>query len=336
MKPFAYTSAGSLDEALRLLEPDGQPNGGIRPLAGGTDLLTLMKADVIAPARVIDIKRAGLPRGIDVTPEGAVIGALTTLADIESSAVLGDGYAALVEAAVVAATPQLRNMATIAGNLMQRPRCWYFRNPHLRCWLKGGDDCPAREGENQLHAILGGGPCHAVHPSDLAPALIALDAQVGLQGPGGERTIPVAELFALPTNNRRTETRVAENELIVSVRLPAVAAGTRSTFLKAMDRRVWAFALVGVAARLRLDGPRIVDARLALSGVAPVPWRAHDAERELLGAEAGQPLFERVAAVALATASPLRLNGYKVPLAQALINRALGKCSLHDGHLPSP
>jgi xanthine dehydrogenase YagS FAD-binding subunit len=323
MKPFGYASAASLDEALRLLGRNGGPDGTARPLAGGTDLLTLMKADVLAPPGVVDIKRAGLPGGIEATPDGAVIGALATLADIESSAVLRDRYPALTEAAAVAATPQLRNMATLGGNLLQRPRCWYFRNRHLQCWLRGGDDCPARDGENQLHAVLGGGPCHAVHPSDLAPALVTLDAEVAVQGPRGGRTIPVAELFALPTDRRRTETRLAADELIVSIRLPALAPGTRSTYLKAMDRRVWAFALAGVSARMRLQGRRIADARLTLSGVAPVPWPAQEAERMLTGADVGEELFERVAAAALAQATPLRLNAYKIPLARALVRRAL-------------
>jgi xanthine dehydrogenase YagS FAD-binding subunit len=329
MRAFAYASAGSAEQALQLLQGDGQPDGASRLLAGGTDLITLMKADVVAPGRLVDIKRAGLPRGIERTAERVDIGALTTLAEVEASAGLDDGYAALVEAAAAAATPQLRNVATIAGNLLQRPRCWYFRNRHLHCWLKGGDDCPAREGESQLHAILGGGPCHAVHPSDLAPALLALDAQVRLRGPRGERVIPMADLFVLPTGDHRSETRLAGDELIVSIGLPAVEAGTRSTFRKAMDRRVWAFALAGVATRLRVDGRRIADARLVLSGVAPVPWRAHEAERELVGAEVGRSLFEHAAEVALAGATPLRLNGYKVPLARALVRRALE--SLADG-----
>jgi xanthine dehydrogenase YagS FAD-binding subunit len=323
MKPFTYASAGSPEEVLHLLQRDGAAGEASRPLAGGTDLITLMKADVVAPGQLVDIKRAGLPRGIEGTAGGVVIGALTTLADIEAGAGLGDRHAALVEAAAVAATPQLRNVATIAGNLLQRPRCWYFRNRHLRCWLKGGDDCPAREGESQFHAIFGGGRCHAVHPSDLAPALIALDAQVRVRGPRGERAIPVAELFVLPADDQRRETRIAEDELIVSIHLPPLEAGTRSTFGKAMDRRVWAFALVGVAARLRLHGRRIAEARVVLSGVAPVPWRAHEAERALLEGEVGAPLFERAADAALAGASPLRLNGYKVPLARALVRRAL-------------
>jgi xanthine dehydrogenase YagS FAD-binding subunit len=214
-------------------------------------------------------------------------------------------------------------MATLGGNLLQRPRCWYFRNPRLTCWLKGGDDCPAREGENQLHAILGGGPCVAVHPSDLAPALVTLEAAVTLRGPRGERVVAVAELFALPEDGRRTETRVAADELIVSVRLPAPDPGTRSTFLKAMDRQVWAFALAGVAARMRVDGGRIADARVTLSGVAPVPWRAREAERTLAGAAASAAVFERAAAAAVAEAVPLHRNAYKIPLARALVRRAL-------------
>jgi len=322
MKPFAYASAGSVDEALRLLRAGGPPDGGVRLLAGGTDLLTLMKAGVAAPARLIDVKRAGLPDGIQATPDGVEIGALATLADVEASPVLHEQYAALGEAAAVAATPQLRNVATIAGNLLQRPRCWYFRSAYLSCWLKGGTDCPARDGENQLHAILGGGPCVAVHPSDLAPALVALDAEVHLRGPRGDRTVAVGDLFALPADERRRETRVADDELIVAVRLPA-AAGARSTFAKAMDRRVWAFALAGVAARLRVVQGRIADARVVLSGVAPIPWRAREAEGELVGRAPGRAVFERAADVALAGAAPLRLNGYKVPLVRALACRAL-------------
>jgi xanthine dehydrogenase YagS FAD-binding subunit len=321
VKAFGYARAGSVDEALRLLEPDGGPPGAVRALAGGTDLLTLMKSRVVAPAALVDIKRAGLPHGIEATGDGVAIGALTTLAEIEASAFLGPEHAALAQAAAVAATPQLRNMATLGGNLLQRPRCWYFRHPHLACWLKGGDDCPARDGENQLHAILGGGPCHAVHPSDLAPALVTLDAEVRLRGPRGERAVPAAALFALPDERRRRETVVADDELIVSVRLPA--AGGRSAYLKAMDRRVWAFALVGVAARLRVEGGRIAEARLTLAGVAPIPWRAVEAEQALAGAAPGAALFERAADLAVEGATPLRLNGYKVPLARALVRRAL-------------
>src|SRR4051812_24523824 len=175
MKPFAYSSAGSVEEIVGLLGQDG--DGAIRPLAGGTDLLTLVKADIATPDHLVDIKRAhGLDAAIRETNAGLTVGALATIADIETHPLIASHAAALAEAAAVAATPQLRNMATIGGNLLQRPRCWYFRNPRVRCWLKGGEDCPAREGENRLHALFGDSPCCATHPSDLATALMALDA----------------------------------------------------------------------------------------------------------------------------------------------------------------
>ena len=254
------------------------------------------------------------------------LGALATLTEIETSPLLKERYPALAEAAAVAATPQLRNMTTIGGNLLQRPRCWYFRNPRFYCWLKGGDDCPARDGENQFHALFGGGPCVAVHPSDLAPALVALEAEVRLRGAGGERVVPLADFYALPTDDRRTETVIRGDELVLSVRIPPLPAGTRSTYLKAMDRKVWAFALVGVAAVVRLaagGGRRIEHARLVLGGVAPIPWRVTAAEQALIGAEPTGEAFARAAEAALAEAAPLAHNGYKVPLAKALIRRAL-------------
>jgi xanthine dehydrogenase YagS FAD-binding subunit len=216
-------------------------------------------------------------------------------------------------------------MATVGGNLLQRSRCWYFRNPRVRCWLKGGDDCPAEEGENHLHAVLGGGPCWSAHPSDIAPTLLALDAEVRLRGPHGRRTLPLAEFFALPVADRRTETTLRPDELVEGVRIPPQPEGTRSTYVKAMDRAIWAFALVGVAVALRLDGRRVTHARLALGGVAPIPWRATAAEAILLGGEASDGLFARAADVALADARPLRDNGYKLPLLRALIRRAFAE-----------
>jgi xanthine dehydrogenase YagS FAD-binding subunit len=331
MRPFDYTDPRTIDEAIALLGQDGyghergmRPLAGVHPLAGGTDLLTLMKADVAAPSHLVNIKRlAELPSSIANTAQGLTLGTLTTLADIETHAVIKQHYPLLAQAAAVAATPQLRNMATLGGNLLQRPRCWYFRSRLLHCWLKGGTECPARDGENQFHALFGGGPCYAVHPSDLAPALLALDAQVRLQGRGGARTLPIAQFFALPTEDRRHETEIGRNELLLSVLVPRLPEGTRSVYLKAMDRKVWAFALVAVAAAVRLDGRRIVDARLVLGGVAPIPWRASAAEQELLGAEANDGLFARVAEAALSGAASLQYNAYKVPLAKNLIQRAL-------------
>ncbi|MBX3014251.1 MAG: xanthine dehydrogenase family protein subunit M [Caldilineaceae bacterium] len=322
MQPFAYVRATNLEETLRLL--DQAATGRTRPLAGGTDLLTLMKSNILAPAQVIDIKRLGeLPRGIQRTAQGVTIGALTTLSAIEHSALLRELFPALVEAAEVAATPQLRNMATMGGNLLQRPRCWYFRNQHFHCWLKGGEDCPAQQGENQHHALFGGDPCCAVHPSDLAAALLALDARIQLRGAEGERTLPLADFFALPAAERRQETTLADDELVLAVELPAQPAGARSTYQKAMDRKVWSFALAGVALSLQQQDNRVTQARIVLSGVAPIPWRVPAAEEHLVGAAITPQLLEAVATKAVEQAAPLAQNGYKVPLVRNLLQHAL-------------
>ncbi len=219
---------------------------------------------------MIDIKRlVDLDDDIAEGPDGLTIGALATLAEIEDDPLVRARCPALAEAAALAATPQLRNMATIGGNLLQRPRCWYFRDPDIDCWLKGGDDCPAREGENQLHALFDVSPCVAVHPSDPATALVALDAVVRLRGAQGERELRCCRLLrSRRQTERRCETILAADELIVAVRLPPQGDGARSTYLKAMERKVWAFALVGVAASLRMEGNRMADARLVLGGVS--------------------------------------------------------------------
>lgn len=335
MRPFDYAAPPTLDAAIALLGANGDvPDDGrrVRPLAGGTDLLTLMKADLVAPETLVDIKRlADLHDRIEPKPDGLEIGALATLAQLEDDPLVGARATALSEAVALAATPQLRNMATIGGNLLQRPRCWYFRNPRVSCWLKGGDDCPARKGENQQHAIFDVSPCVAVHPSDPATALLALDARVRLRGPSSERIVPLAEFFTLPSDNHRRETSLGPEELIVSLLIPDGPEGTGSAYLKAMDRKVWAFALVGVAAVARIEEGRIADARLVLGGVAPIPWRAEAAERVLVGSVPGAETFARAADAALAGAQPLVHNTYKLPIARALIRRALEAATLPDG-----
>ena len=314
MRSFTYESASTIEQAISAIA-DGD---GARPLAGGTDLLTLMKPEIVNPTRLVDIKRvAELTDAIETTGGELTIGALTTLSQLESHASIKERYPAIAQAAGLAATPQLRNMATVGGNLLQRPRCWYYRNPHIDCWLKGGSDCPARDGENGQHALFPSDPCVAVHPSDLPSALLAFDAELTVRGPGGERRLPLAEFFALPADEHRIENVLAADELIVSIHVPETAA--RSIYLKAMDRKVWAFALVGVAAALRFDGDRTASARIVLTGVAPIPWRAHAAEHQLIaGAN-----FDEVAEAALAGAQPLAHNSYKLPLAKALVRRAL-------------
>jgi xanthine dehydrogenase YagS FAD-binding subunit len=316
MRAFRYSTPTTIEQAVGMMDERR------RALAGGTDLLTLMKAEVAAPDEVVNVKPL-LPRGIEALPSGLEIGALTTLAEIEEHPVVGKGYAALAQAISLAATPQIRNLATLGGNLLQRPRCWYYRNARIDCWLKGGGDCPAREGENRNHALYGGGPCYAVHPSDLAPALLAFDGALRVHGRGGERSVELADFFAAPTPERRRETTLAPDELILGLRLPPHPPETRSTYLKAMDRKTWSFALVGVACVLRLSGRKVAHARLVLAGVAPIPWRAEAAERVLLGAEVSDDRFAAAAEAAVQGATPLRHNRYKVPLTKALVRKAL-------------
>lgn len=326
MRPFAYSTAIDLDELVTRLAGNGNGPDGVRPLAGGTDLLTLIKGDLVAPAELIDIKRAdGLHDRVEVTDFETVLGSLVTLGQIEAHAGLKERFPALTQAASLSATPQLRNMATIGGNLLQRPRCWYFRSSHFHCWLKGGEECFARDGENRQHALFGAGPCVAVHPSDPASALLALDASVALRGRHSARVVKLEDFFAEPDGDRRSETTIGPDEIVTEIRIPTPAAGAKSVYLKAMDRKVWAFALVGVAAVARLASGTIADARIVLTGVAPVPRRAREAEAVLAGQPPSAELFAHAAQAAMTGAQPLAKNGYKVPLAQALIRRALGQ-----------
>jgi xanthine dehydrogenase YagS FAD-binding subunit len=331
MEPFEHVAATTPVEALALLAEAGLPSGAPYAaasaclIAGGTDLLPLMQEGLTAPARLIDLKPTRELRFIRPAEDGGLrMGALTTLADLERDPLIAARYPILAQAVRDAATPQLRNAATVAGNLLQRNRCWYFRGAP-RCWLKGGDACYARAGRSDHHAILGTdtGPCIAVHPSDLAPALLALDAQVSIAGPRGARSVALDALLQPPTPEARIEHRLAPDELIVAIELPAQPEGARGVYLKAMERAAWAFALASAAVQLVLREGRVEWARLVLGGVAPAPWRVHDAEALLLG----QPLTpERAAAVAeraVSGAAPLAHNAYKVPLARELARRAL-------------
>ena len=328
MRPFAYERPESIEQAMTMLATSEATNQDIRPLAGGTDLLTLMKSDIVMPDTLIDLKRiADLDDRIETTADGTTIGALTTLSQLAHDPTIRSSFGALAASAGQAATPQLRNTATLGGNVLQRPRCWYFRDPGIDCWLKGGDSCPARDGENTHHAIFQESPCVAAHPSDSASALIALDAEVRVRGSAGERAIPIGQFFRLPTDDHRRENVLAPGELILGFRLPTPAPGTRSVYLKAMDRKVWAFALVGVAATVTVTDGTISDARVVLGGVAPIPHRLTPVEDAVRGQAPDEALFTRVAAMGLDGAEPLGRNGYKVDLSKALIQRALDEAT---------
>ena len=333
MRPFLYERPETIDDVFALLGRAAPETSKL--LAGGTDLLPLMKDQILAPNELIDIKRlVEIDDQIELTADGLRIGALATLAEIENNPFVRADYAALSQAAGLAASPQLRNMATIGGNLLQRPRCWYFRDHEVHCWLKGGEECFAVEGENQLHAIFDGSPCHAVHPSDLATALLMFGASVVARGATHERTIAMEDFFALPKYDHRIEHTLRPDEIIVAVTLPSRPATARSVYLKAMDRAVWAFALIGVAALLDVQEGRIAEARLVLSGAAPIPWRVAKADSLLLNSTPGPKIFGDAARLAMDGAEPLSQNAYKLPLAEALILRALAAAA-PSGAMPS-
>jgi xanthine dehydrogenase YagS FAD-binding subunit len=253
------------------------------------------------------------------------MGALVTLARIAEDKTIGQKYAVLTQAINLSAMPQIRNAATIAGNLCQRPRCWYYRDEHVVCLKKGGSRCFAVEGENQYHAILGGGPCHIVHPSDPAPALVALGASVVITDGTKTRTVPLSEFFVLPRQNVYRENILAQNEIITHVLVPAPAPGTRSAYVKEREKDSYDWALASAAVVLvpSANGQTVSTARVVLGGVAPIPWRAEEAEKALAGQPLTPSVIAQAAEAALASAKPLHKNGYKVPLAQAVVRRAL-------------
>jgi xanthine dehydrogenase YagS FAD-binding subunit len=318
MKPFAYARPKAVTEALELAR------GGATVMAGGTDLLGLMKDGIAAPERIVDIRDLEPLRGwTRAKGKGLRIGALVTLAELETSADLAKLVPIVGEALRPAATLQLRGMGTVGGNLLQRNRCWYFRDEAYPCWLKGGVRCFAVDGDNRLHAIVGAEECVAVAPSDLAPALIAYDATVSLTGARGSRTMPLVDLFVTPHGRVRKEHAITPDELIVEVRVPENALARRGAFEKAMERKTWSFALVSVAVSVKLIGGVVRDARVVLGGVAPVPWRARDAEKLLEGRALDDATCQAAADTALERAEPLKDNGYKVPLARELVRRTL-------------
>lgn len=318
MKPFAYARPRAVSEAVELAR------GGATLMAGGTDLLGLMKDGIAAPERIADIRDLGPLQGWSRTKgKGIRIGALVPLEELETSAELARWLPILNEALAPAATLQLRTMGTVGGNLLQRNRCSYFRDEAYPCWLKGGVRCFAIEGDSRLHAIVGAEECIAVAPSDLAPALMAYDATVALTGPRGPRSLPLADLFVTPHGRVRREHAIAPDELLIEVRIPENALGRRGAFEKAMERKAWSFAMVSVAVSAKRIGGVIRDARIVLGGVAPVPWRARDAEKLLEGRALDDAACQAAADAALERAEPLKDNGYKVPLARELVRRNL-------------
>lgn len=320
MRVFDHTSVSSAREASDALARDGQ---GAMLIAGGADLLSLMKSDLVAPARLIDLKPARALRGIEKRPDGSVkIGALSTLADIERDAMLAKRLPILRQAVRDAATPQLRNVATAGGNLLQRTRCWYYRGTYT-CWQKGGETCFARDGQSKYHAIFEQSPCVSAHPSDLAPALIALDATIIIERGVDERVIPVADLLRPPTAERRREATLEADDVITAILIPQQPTGAHGAYVKMMDRHAWAYALVSAAAQIAVTEGAVSHARVVLGSVANIPYRLERVEAHIIGKPLTASLAAKAADLAITDAAPLRHNRYKVQLARELTRRAL-------------
>lgn len=319
MNPFTYAKPAGVDEAVRLAGPHS------RFIAGGTNLLDLMKENVLQPEQLIDI--TGLPlREVEETAEGGVrIGALVSNADLAWHPLIEQRYPLLSQAILAGASPQLRNMASTGGNLLQRTRCYYFYDSNMPCNKREpGTGCPAKDGLNRIHAILGASEqCVATHPSDMCVALAALAAVVHVQGPNGARTIEFADFHRLPADAPERDNQLADDELITALELPAAGFAANSQYLKIRDRASYAFALVSVAAALELDGETIRDARLALGGVAHKPWRDEAVERLLIGQPATAETFGKAADMLLQDARGLQHNAFKIKLARRAIVRAL-------------
>jgi xanthine dehydrogenase YagS FAD-binding subunit len=321
MNRFEIVTPADLPAAVRLVaEPRHMA------LAGGVDTLDLLKQRIVAPHTLVDLSALKELQGIDLAPDGGLrLGALARLSEVAAHPGVRARFAALAEAAGEAATPQIRNLGTVGGNLLQRPRCWYFRNPDIVCLKKGGHICYAINGLNRYHAILGGGPSYIVHPSNLAPALIAFGASVRTAGSGGERKIVLDQFFALPSVDATRENVLQPGEIVVDVVVPAPAPSAHSAYLEVREKQSFDWPLVSVAAMLEIDprAKKVHQANVVLGAVAPIPWRSREAERALAGAILDRAVASSAADAALGDARPLPHNTYKVAIARALVRRAI-------------
>ncbi len=324
MENFAYVNATNVEQASSLLSGEW---GETMVIAGGTDLLGELKEYIETPAKVVNLKTIPGLDEINADAAGLTIGALATVGDIAAHPTIQEHYTVLAEAAASVASPQIRNVGTLGGNLCQRPRCWYYRNPEIICLKKGGDMCYAVEGLSKYHAIFGGGPVYIVHPSDTAPALIALGASVKIIGPEGEKTMPLEEFFILPDINPQRENVLEPNEVVAEIHVPKPPANTKSFYIKARERGSFDFALSSVAAALEMNGSTCRAASIVLGGVAPIPWRSKEAEAALNGVRITEAVAKRAGSEAVKHAEPLNDNGYKVALTQNLVSRAVMKAS---------
>jgi xanthine dehydrogenase YagS FAD-binding subunit len=322
VKAFAYVKAAGEKQAVAAL---AAPGGKALPLAGGMDLISLMKDYVAQPDRLVSVK--DLDASITKSAGGGLrIGSAVTLADLAANADARRLYPALTDAAAEVGTPQIRNVGTVGGNLNQRPRCWYFRNEEFNCLKKGGSRCFAVDGENQYHAIFGGGPCHIVHPSSLAVPAIALDAKFRIVGPAGEREVAAAEYYQMPDKNLYGETMLGPSDLLTHVILPPPGQTRTATYeVRFKQSHDWPLATASVA--LAVQGQTVRTARIVMGAVAPVPWRSSAAEAALVGKRLTEQVAMEAADAAVAGAKPMTQNAYKVQIARTAVKRAILKAA---------
>jgi xanthine dehydrogenase YagS FAD-binding subunit len=323
MKSFQNIDVKSVKEATSLLHKFHQQKKIAAVVGGGSEYLQLMKDHVVEPDYLINLKT--IP-GLEFIKEerGAFrVGALTKLVDIEEHPAIREKLLILSDAAGEAASPQIRNAGTIAGNICQRPFCWYFRSSNFNCLRKGGQVCYTVTGDGRFHAILGGGPSYIVHPSDTAPALVALGAQIKIAGPSGEKTVPLEKFFVLPSVDYKRENILNPGDIVTEVYVPTPKAGSKGFYHKVRERLAWDHAIVSVATVVESNGGVVRSARLVLGGVAPIPWRVAKAEEFLRGKKLEEATAKQAGEIALEGAKPLKDNVYKVQMAKDLIQRGL-------------
>jgi xanthine dehydrogenase YagS FAD-binding subunit len=319
METFRYSQAKTVEGAVRSHGDTGAF------IAGGTTLVDLMKLNVLQPSSLIDINSLPLAQ-VEVLPSGGLrVGALVRNSDLAWNATVKTKYPVLSEALLSGASPQLRNMATTGGNLLQKTRCYYYRDTNYACnKRKPGSGCSAMDGYNRIHAVLGGSEhCVATHPSDMAVAMMALEATVHTSGPKGERQIALDEFYLAPGDTPDKENVLVPGEIITHVTLPALPAGARSHYLKLRDRAQYEFALASAAVVIQVSGGRIVRARIAFGGIGTKPWRSREAEKALEGQPLKSEVFLQAADAAMAGAKPLKYNGFKIELAKRALVRTL-------------
>lgn len=326
MKAFEYVAPSSLEGAVDRLNE--RPDESL-PLAGGMDLIGLMKDYVLGPERLVALRNIGDLNGIEETADGGLrIGAMVTVAEIAADARVRDRWPALAAAAGQVGTPQIRNRGTIGGNLCQRPRCWYFRSEHYECLRKGGSACFAVDGDNRYHAIFDTAPCPIVHPSNCAVALQAYGASVTVAGPGSGGSEPlrmqdmsIADFFVRPARNIRRENVLGADQVVASIVLPAASNNAATYTIKHKQSHDWPLAMA--TAVLDMNGSVVSSASIVMGAVAPIPWRSAAAEQSITGQTASVASAEVAAAAAVADAEPLDYNGYKVRLARTAVKRAI-------------